>query len=377
MISHKSWLEINKKNLLFNFWQLKKRIGDKVKIAAVVKANAYGHGLREVVSILKDQADYFAVDSLHEARQIKDLTESKILILGYTIFADLPEVVQDDFQQVVANFKTLKKLNTLAKNKKKIVSIHLKIETGTSRQGIFLKDLPKFLKFINSNKHLQLAGISTHFANIEDTTNHSFAQKQRLEFLKADDLLKKFGFRDYLRHAACSAAAILFPDTFFDLARVGISLYGHWSSDTTKLSAQQEKINIKLKPVLSWKTIIAHIKEIPAGSTVGYGCSEKLFKKTKIAVLPIGYYDGFDRKLSGQGKVLINGQICKVIGRVCMNMTMVDVNNLPKVKLEDEVVIIGKQGKEILSVENLANQINSINYEVLTRINQGIFKKIV
>ncbi len=373
----KSWIEINSQNLLHNYQQFKNRVGGGVKVCAVVKANAYGHGLTEVVTVLKNSADYFAVDSLAEAIEIRKICNKEVLILGYTLLSELNKIVEQDFQQTIVNMESLVILGDLAKIKGKKVRIHLKVETGTSRQGVFLSELNNFFNFIKGNKNLELAGISTHFANIEDTTDHSFSIQQKEKYNQAVELAKSFGFKNFLRHNACSAAIVLFEDTHNDLVRLGISLYGHWSSETTFVSARQMGLKIDLRPVLSFKTVVAQIKTLPSGSTISYGCTEKVLQPTKVAILPIGYYDGFDRKFSSLGKVLINGQFCRVLGRVCMNMIVVDVNHLPNIKLEDEVVIVGEQFLEKISVENLASSLGTINYEILARLNPLIKKVIV
>lgn len=209
-------------------------------------------------------------------------------------------------------------------------------------------------------------------------TEHKFAERQLNCFLAACRLLEESGIQVPIRHTACTAAAILFPRTFFNLARVGIGLYGLWPSKETRVSAQQVGISLnELEPALTWKTRIAQIKAVHAGASIGYGCTDQATQETKIAVLPIGYYEGYDRGLSGIGYVLIRGRRAPVRGRVCMNMTMVDVTNIPQVCLEDEVVLLGRQGEEAVSAETLAGKIGSISYEVLSRINPRIPRIIV
>lgn len=377
----KTWVEISKENLISNINQFRQRVGEQVKIAGIVKSNAYGHGLGQVSDIIQDQIDWFGVDSVDEAlqvsRNLKVESRKPILILGYTIFDRLEDVVDNEFHQVVANIETAKKLKEIAERLNKIAKIHLKIETGTSRQGIFPKDLKQFIELIKSSDNLQLAGVSTHYANIEDTTDSTYAMNQLANYKEAVEYIGNHGLKEFIKHTACSAATVLFPDTYFDMVRVGISMYGMWSSSETEVSAKQKGIELNLKPSLTWKTRIAHIKTLPAGTAVSYGCTEKVTEDTKVAVLPIGYWDGFDRGLSSLGTVLVNGKICRVIGRVCMNMCVIDVNHLPNIKLEDEVVILGEQAGEKVTAEDIASKIQTINYEVTTRINPLIERKIV
>ncbi|KPJ70313.1 hypothetical protein AMJ51_02305, partial [Microgenomates bacterium DG_75] len=181
-----------------------------------------------------------------------------------------------------------------------------------------------------------------------------------------------------LCHTACSAAIILYPQTYFDLVRLGISLYGLWPSREVKILVNRsKKPKVELKPVLSWKARVVQVKKVSKGETIGYGRTFRTNREMKIAVVPVGYWDGYDRKLSNNGRVLIKGQFCPIVGRVCMNMFMVDVSEIPHLRLEEEVILIGKQGKNEITVEELAEKIGTINYEMITRINPLIPRKVV
>ncbi|HCC23224.1 TPA: alanine racemase [Candidatus Falkowbacteria bacterium] len=377
-IKPKTWLELSPENAKANVENFRRRVGDRVLIIGVVKSNAYGHGAHQVVEMIRDKVDYLAVDSIDEAMEIRNEAGDKpILILGYTLFDNLEVVVENGFEQVVANLETLTRLSAISNRLGKQVKIHLKIETGTSRQGIFRTELGSYLKLIQDNNNLVLRGVSTHFANIEDTTDSTFAMKQLTEFRLAVEFIESQGFSGFIKHTASSAAAILFPETHFDAVRVGISLYGLWSAPQTVVTSGQINNGFTLQPVLTWKTVVAHIKTLPAGTYISYGCTEKVERQTKVAVLPIGYRDGFNRKLSSIGEVLIHGKRCRVLGRVCMNMIVVSVDHLDHVTLEDEVVVIGKQGLERITAEEMAAKIGTINYEVVTGINWQIEKFIV
>lgn len=375
---HKTWIEISKKALQNNISQFQKLIGNKVKLMAVVKANAYGHGLVEVAKVAKiSGADWFGVDSIDEAIEMRKTgIKAPILIMGYTLLSRLKDVIKYDFRQVVYNRETVEILAKQARKNKK-VSIHLKIETGTSRQGLEKEELLELAKFIKKHPQIEIEGIYTHYANIEDTTDHSYAQQQLTRFREAVNLLEKNNIKIPIKHTACSAAVILFPETYFDMVRLGISMYGLWPSKETFVSAQEKKRKMKLEPILTWKTKIAQIKQVRAGTSVSYGLTERVSQDSKIVVLPIGYWDGYDRKLSGIANVLIQGKRCKVLGRVCMNMIIADVSHVPNVKLEDEVVILGKQAGEQITAEELAQKIGTINYEVVARINPLIPRIVV
>ena len=191
-----------------------------------------------------------------------------------------------------------------------------------------------------------LEGMSTHFANIEDTLNHAYAEKQIRTFEEALSIFEKKAGRPPFIHTACTAATILFPKTHFTMLRSGIGLYGLWPSRETFLSAQSGHLPMPdLRPVLSWKTRIVQVKEVPEGSYVGYGCTYRTTRRTLLGVLPVGYSDGFDRALGNRAHVLVKGKRAPVIGRICMNLCMVDLTDVPGVKLEEEAVLLGKLGR--------------------------------
>lgn len=350
-----------------------------MKIMAVVKANAYGHGIGEVAKIVSlNGGDWLGVNSLEEGMLLREEGITlPILILGYIPLTKIGEAVKNNLSFVVYNQRTIKKANQEAKKLGQEAKAHLKIETGTNRQGIKIKDVSSFTKFCLKQKNIFLEGIYTHYANIEDTLDPGFAMEQLEVFKKALQLIKEVNIKIPIRHTACSAATILFDKTFFDLVRVGIGLYGLWPSPETKISAQEKKIKIDLHPVLTWKTKVAQIKEVPQGETISYGRTYRTGRKSKIAILPVGYWDGYDRRLSNSGRVLIGSQFAPVVGRVCMNMIMVDVTDIPKVEVEDEVVLLGKQGKNEITAEEIAQKVGTINYEIVTRINPELPRKVV
>lgn len=367
----KTWIEINKNNLLHNLEQFRKLVGGKVKLMGVIKANAYGHGLVEVAQTISDKVDWFGVDMLTEALKLREIGIRKpILVLGYVELRDLREAVKNNISLTVYNKETIERLGKIPiQNPNLNPKVHIKLETGTSRQGIEEGEILDFVKFIKNYPSIEIEGIATHFANIEDTTDSSYAMNQLAIFSRVISALEKNGIVVPLKHTACSAATILFPETRFDMVRLGISLYGLWSSKETKAVAKNKNVDLDLEPALTWKTIIAQVKNVKAGTSIGYGLTEYASRDSKIAVLPVGYFDGYDRKLSSVGNVLIHGKRCKVLGRVCMNMIIADVTDVEKVNLEDEVVLLGRQGREEISAEEIAQKIGTINYEFITRIN--------
>ena len=376
---NKTWIEISRNALIQNVRIFRRILGKKSYLMAVVKSNAYGHGAKEVVPIfLKAGADWFGVDSIDEALQIKELAKNApILILGFTPNNRLEEVVKNGFRLTVYNDQTVESLGKIVKRLNTPVYLHIKCETGTSRQGVTLDKLVPFAKKITENKNLILEGLSTHFANIEDTTDSSYAKRQLVQFKRMYGALQNVGIKVSIRHTACTAAAMIYKETHFNMARVGIGLYGLWSSKETKKTVQKFGKKINLLPSLTWKSCIAQIKEIPLGTPVSYGLTEETKRNSKIAVLPIGYWDGLDRGLSSIGEVLINGKRAKIMGRICMNICMVDVTHIKGIHVEDEVVIIGKSGSSVISAEEIAEKLGTINYEIVTRINPTIPRIII
>jgi alanine racemase len=362
-VSCRSWIEISESALISNFITFREVVGAKTTVCCVVKANAYGHGINEVSRILaKAGAQWFGVDNLEEAitLRVSGITQP-ILILGYTRLSDLKKAIENNLSFVVYNPETLKKIVALKlKNKAKI---HLKIETGLNRQGVVEKEIDGLVKFINRHKERIIPeGISMHFANIEDTKNPGFANYQLKRFQKTVSKTESQGLKFQIKHTAATAGAILYPRTRLDMVRVGIGLYGLYPSKETRKK-------IKLTPALSWKSIVAQIKVVEKNESVGYGRTWIAKKRSRIAIIPVGYSDGYDRKLSNSGRVIIRGKYASVVGRIAMNMIAVDVTEIPRILLEDEVTIIGESKGKTISAEEIAEKIGTINYEVVARIN--------
>lgn len=343
---------------------------------AVVKANAYGHGILAISSVLqKGGIGWLGVNSLEEGILLRqNKINLPILVLGYIPLNSLSQAIVNNLSFVVYNRETLNKAGEEAKKLKRQAKIHLKIETGTNRQGVAAEELLTFIRKLQRAPLVSLEGVYTHFANIEDALDSSFAMGQLKKFKEAIKTLEKAGINIPLKHTASSAAAILFEKTHFDMLRIGIALYGLWPSREVKIASRSK---FDLKPVLAWKTKVAQVKKVKKGEKIGYGCTFTVKKDSTVAVLPIGYFDGYDRRLSNCGEVLIKGKRAPVVGRVCMNMIMIDTTEVPGVKLEDEVVLLGKQGRDEISADELAEKIGTINYEVVSRINPMIPRRVV
>jgi alanine racemase len=364
----RTWIEIDKKAIANNYNVFRGLIKKETKLMAVIKSNAYGHSLldfaREVESL---GADYLGVDSATEALALrKNGTKTPMLILGYTLPELVKEVADNDISFTVSSFDQLKELESV--KSEKICRIHVKVDTGMCRQGFLEEDmnaLTKRLKEAEKDFNVKVEGLFTHFASAKNPSFPQFTKDQINLFEKWIKVFKDNNF-DVIRHASATAGAILFKEADYDMVRIGIGLYGMWPSKETKLFA---KDRLKLVPILSWKTLISEVKEIKVGSKIGYDSTEIAYSKMKIAICPIGYWHGYSRAFSSIGRVLVKGEEARVLGRVSMDMIVIDVTKIKGVEIEDEVVIIGKSDDAELKAEDVSQMIDMSYYEFVTRIN--------
>jgi alanine racemase len=373
-------VEIARRAFVGNIGEFRRLIGPRRKFLAVVKANAYGHGLLEVAGIaVAEGVDWLGVNSVEEGTALRRAgIAAPVLVLGYAPLDSLEAAVAGDLRLTVYNRETVERLADLAVRLRRTVRLHIKVETGTWRQGVDPKDLAAFVRDVRRRPGLAVEGVSSHFANIEDTTKHDYPRCQLAVYRAAVRDLEAGGPRIPLRHMSCTASTILFPEPGFNLARVGIGLYGLWPSKETYLSCLLDrKEPLSLEPVLSWKAGIAQIKKVPAGADIGYGCTYRTTRPTRLAVVPVGYYDGYDRGLSNTAHVLIRGRRAPVRGRVAMDFFMADVTDVPGVGLEDQVTLLGADGRERITAEDLAALAGTISYEILARINPLVPRIVV
>src|SRR3989454_6056780 len=372
-----SWVEIGAASLRANIDALRSVTAPGTSVMVVVKANAYGHGLEAVAPVVAERADWLGVNCLDEALTITRLGIQKpVAILGHTRLDDIDAVVRNGYRQVLYRLDVARALSTAGQKLGMAAKAHLKIETGTNRQGVAPGELKGFAEEIRKLPALDIEGVYTHFANIEDTLDPSFAQSQLQRFQEAIATLERSGIRPAYVHASATAGSLLYPEMDFTLVRLGIGTYGIWPSRETQLAARERGRELTLQPVLQWKTRVVQLKDVKPGDCVGYGLTYRASRPMKLVVLPIGYYDGYDRKLSNSGSALIHGQPAPVIGRIAMNMTMLDVTDIGA-EVDDEVVLIGRQGNSEIRVEELAEKIGTISYEVLARINPVIPRRLV
>jgi len=376
-----SVIEVSRSGLLRNlrFFQ-KLTTRTRSRVYPVVKANAYGHGLPVVVEALKGAADGFCVHSAEEALGVVAVSPKPVLVMGHvppnaTVVEEI--LRRGDPRFVVFEDRAVETLGRAGKAAGRPVPVYVKLETGTNRLGLKKEAAARLVKKIRRNGSLQLRGFSTHFANIEDTTDHTYADEQYERFVRMAAQIADGS--PYELHSACSAAALLFPKTHQTFVRLGISLYGYWPSRETYVSYKLSEhfTRTSIEPVLTWKTKPVQVKQLEEGEYVGYGLTYQTRSRMRIAVLPIGYSDGYDRRLSNSGYVLIRGKRAPLCGRVCMNLVMVDVTHIKGVTVDDDVILLGKSGAEILNADRLATLMGSISYEVLARLSPAIPRALV
>lgn len=370
-----TWVEISKSALYHNISSYRSLIKPGVFFVPVIKSNAYGHGMLAVGSVLQEHSgvDGAAVVSINEAIILRENGfNKKIIVLGI-MDADAQEVVRHDLELVVYDREVIKQLNEIAKKLESKARIHIKIDTGLSRLGFFPDEAFETIKDSVHLSHIEIIGISTHFANSESEQD-SFVKLQLSRFNELINKLRLEKITIPLQHTTCTAALGAYENAHGSLVRFGIGLYGLWPSNENKDAVRKKVPHFSLKPVLKWKTRIIQLKNLPAGSFVGYDLTHQVQQETRVAVLPVGYWDGLDRGLSNKGSVIIRDTIAPMIGRIAMNLCMVDVSHVQGVCVGDEVILLGEH--EAVSADAIARHTGTINYEVVTRINPLAIRSI-
>lgn len=375
MAQRLTWCEVSKAALMGNLAEFRRLVGPDCRLSPVVKANAYGHGLELAArAFMEGGADALCVNDAWEAGRLRGAgIAAPVIILGNVPPEQAEEVVELGAEVVAYDRDLLVALDRAGKAAGKTVKVMVKLETGTNRQGLRMEEAWKLVSLAAELDGIQLAGLSTHFADIEDTTDHTFAREQLDRFNAGVDILKTRGLKSVMRSVGNSAATILWPEAHLDMVRVGIGAYGMWpSTETFVTAALTHRNQLALQPALTWKTRVAQVKEVPAGEYVSYGRTFRTTHPARLVVLPVGYYDGYDRGVSNMAWVLIRGRRAQVRGRVCMNMIMIDTTHIPGAAAGDEVVLLGCQGEEQVTAEQMAGWADTINYEITTRINERI-----
>jgi alanine racemase len=362
-----SYIELNRKNLIHNISQFRRIVRKGTKIAGVVKANAYGHGDKEVVKILAPYVDYFQINSIDELESIRPVTKKPILLLGYVGKSDLTLAIKLGCILTVFDLHHALLINESARKLGVKQKVHIAIDAHLGREGILPLQVSAFIIEIKKMKNIVIYGVYAHFANIEDTTDFSHAQKQITAYEQAVKQFKENGYKSIKTHISATSGVLAYEKWkgINNIVRVGVGLYGMWPSEELAKLWQRK---ITLLPVMRHVTHVAQVKELTKGESIGYGLSYVAKNNTMIAVIPQGYSNGVNRLLSSKGRVLIKGKSAPILGRVAMNMFVVDVSMIKGVKPEDEVVIMGTQKGEEITAEEVAGATDTINYEVTTRM---------
>lgn len=364
----RTWIEIDRAAIAKNYKTFRDLIPRETRLMAVVKSNAYGHDLVPfALECERLGADFLGVDSCIEGVALRKAgVKCPILVLGFVLPGLLEQAAEQGISITVSNFHTLNSLRSLRILKKNI-NIHLKIDTGMCRQGFFPEEIPTVLAELQKEamKHVELEGVYTHFGAAKNPSFSQSVLSQMENFGKTLKHIESTGINP-IRHACATGGTILFPQFHLDMVRVGIGMYGLWPSQETQRVKEGE---IKLTPVLSWKAVVSEIKYFPKGAKVGYDFTETLHRNTRAAIIPVGYWHGYPRALSSIGNVLLRGKRARVLGRVSMDMIVVDVTDIQNAKILDIATLLGRDGKEEVPIEELSGLCETSNYEFVTRLN--------
>lgn len=358
-------IEIDLDAVSFNLRQIRTHIGASVRMMPVVKANAYGHGAVEVAkTALEVGAEWIGVNRVGEGVQLRQAgITAPILVMGYAPTWEMPTVVDFDLTPTITEAEVAQTLSHSAQQAKRQVKVHIKIDTGMGRLGLLPEEAAPFVQAVLKLPALEVEGVFTHFAvaDSKQPDDRRYTQAQYAKFLAVLEQLERLGIGVPLRHCANSAGTLYYPEMHLDMVRVGIITYG------LRPNANVEP-PFPLRPALSIKSHVARVRMLPPGSCISYGRTYTTTQATPVALIPVGYGDGYHRLLSNRGAVLINGRRAPIVGRVCMDQFVVDVSDCGEVNLDDEVVLLGRQGEDEISADEIARWAETINYEVTTAL---------
>lgn len=368
-------LAIDLEKMKLNVAKLKSFLNNGTLLMAVVKANAYGHGLvASAKAAIEGGANWLGVVALEEGMALrKENIHKPILVLGAVALKDARLAANQEIAIAVFSMDQVRELSEISFDK--ALKIHLKVDTGLNRLGLEVGEISQAIRLISSNKGIVLEGVFSHFASVEEN-NLEFAKIQIEKFKEALKVLKELKYEKIIKHMAATSAALVLPDSHFDMVRCGIGIYGLWPSlDLAKKFDNKEL----LEPVLSFKTEIVQTKNVKKGEKIGYGCTFEAKEDMVIGIIPVGYAEGLDRGLSNNiGEVLVSGQHCSIIGRVCMNMSIVKLKaEREKLKVGQEVTIIGEDGDQEITVDEIAQKLGTINYEIVARLPEHLERKYI
>jgi alanine racemase len=377
-----SHIEIEREAINSNISFIRSLCSEETVISAVVKGNAYGHGINKIIPILEDLGiHHFSVYSSPEAREASKYTtpDSSIMIMGFIAPEDMDWVINKGIEFFVSDPDTLDIALSLAGASASRAKIHLEVETGMNRTGLSMLHLKEAVKAIQEHKEqVEVRGIASHLAGAESIANYKRIKNQLAIFHRRVQYLEKNGISGFKRHIASSAGLINYPESRFDMVRTGILIYGFWPTRETQISyllRKKERLD-PLKRAIGWQTTVMQVKHVPEGEFIGYGLNYQADRNMKTMVLPVGYCNGYSRSLSNNGHVIVHGQRSPVIGMVNMNMIICDITEIDDVKNGDPVTLIGHQDDVEITFSSFADMNNTLNYEILARL-PGNLERIV
>lgn len=384
MVKHSSRIALSQSGLRKNFNFLRKKIGSDVRISSVVKANAYGHGIDPYVTMCeKCGINHFSVASSFEAEEVLRIARpgTDIAIMGILYDEDLEWAVENGIEIYLFNFLRFPKVLEAAKKVGKPAVIHLEVETGANRTGVTAEEFKKSIRFMKTHrKHFVFKGLCSHLGGAESQANKFKIDRQYIRFKAfAADCKKKKYEPEYL-HLSSSAGALAYPDARFNMVRIGVSQYGFWPSPDIyyhHLNETGKRFEKGLQRIFTWKTDIMDTREVPQGEFIGYGTAYQAMSDMRIAVLPLGYSNGYPRGLSNRGYVLIHGKKAPITGLVNMNLFMVDITHIPDAAPGDEVVLIGRQKNNTINVASFTESTMLLNQEMMSRLPAAIPRTVV
>lgn len=376
MVKHLVWAQVDLDAIAHNVSALRRITDPSARVMAVVKANGYGHGALEVARIaLEHGAGALGVARIDEAIELRTAgLKAPILIFGFTPACRANALIDYDLTQAVYSVDVARSYVAAAASRQKKIRVHLKIDTGMGRLGLLPEynappspsmarqdNVLKAARAISALPELEVDGVYTHFASA-DSADKRFAHRQLARFLTCLDRFRRDGIAVGVRHAANSAATMEIPESHLDMVRPGIAIYGIYPSD------EVDRARVDLRPAMTLKSIVVHLKRVPEAFSISYGRTYRTTQPATIATVPVGYADGYSRAFSSRGYMLVRGRRAPIVGRVCMDHTMLDVSHIPGVGMEDEVVIFGQQADAHLSAEELAAELDTIGYEIVSAL---------
>lgn len=373
-----SHIEIKRDALKSNVDFIRSLCKSNVELSAVVKGNAYGHGVSEIIPLLQEfGVTHFSVYSSAEAREAKKVIspESTVMIMGYIAIEDLDWVLKNGVEFFVSSPVLIRQIINRAGASEVKAKIHLEVETGMYRTGLSLAHLNQVVQLIEENRSLfDIKGVASHLAGAESIANYKRIKKQVSTFRRRIKYLEELGWRNLKAHISSSAGLINYPDAQFDMVRTGILLYGYWPTRETQISYLHRRRTKEdpLRRIMKWQSEVMQVKRVPEGEFIGYGLHYQTDRKMRTMVVPVGYCNGYSRSLSNNGHVVIRGQRSPVIGFVNMNMIICDVTEIPGVKVGDKVTLIGQQEDVEITFTSFADMNNAMNYEILARLPENI-----